>query len=453
VFNLPHEMFFVLSNFSHLFTKPVWNNACILITGSILCIGKRTVTSALTVMGLRERERFTNFHRVLNRAKWSSIDGSKILLGLLVNILPNPTSLIIVVDETIERRKGEKIKAKGCYRDAVRSSQKKVIHCFGLKWISMMLIVPVPWATRVWALPFLTVLAPSKACNEAEGKRHKTTVDWTCQMINQVRRWFPKRAMVLVGDGAYAAVALALQCTGFGVPVALVARFRLDACLYDPPPPNQPGKRGPKPKKGKRQPSLLQRSQDDSTEWSPIDIVWYDGIKRSLEIFSGISLWHKAGNNPVPVKWVVVRDPKGNLRTEAFFCTDLEVKSKQILQWVIYRWNIEVTFEELRAHLGLETQRQWSDLAILRTTPALFAMFSIIVLMAMDILKGTGNELPILKSAWYDKQEATFSDVIALVRRHIWSARYLTESTQNNDKSYFQQDLLETLLDQVCYAT
>jgi hypothetical protein len=451
MFNLPHEILFVFSNFAPLFSKPVWNNACILATGAILSIGKRTVTSALSVMGLRERERFTNFHRVLNRAKWSSLNGSKILLGLLVNVVPNSMPLVILVDETIERRKGEKIKAKGCYRDAVRSSQKKVIHCFGLKWISMMLIVPVPWATRVWALPFLTVLAPSKASNKAEGKRHKTTVDWTCQMIIQVRRWFPKRAMVLVGDGAYAAVSLALQCNGFSVPVALVARFRLDACLYDPPPPVQSGKRGPKPKKGKRQRSLLERSQDDSTEWTPIEIVWYDGIKRSLEIFSGVSFWHKAGNNPVPVKWVVVRDPKGNLRTEAFFCTDVGVKSKQILQWVIYRWNIEVTFEELRAHLGLETQRQWSDLAILRTTPALFAMFSIIVLMAMDIIKGT--ELPILKSAWYDKPEATFSDVIALVRRHIWSARYLTDSTQKDDDSYFKQILLETLLDQVCYAT
>ncbi len=449
--NLPHELFFVLSNFAPLFSESVWNNARILATGSILSIGKRTVTSALSVMGLRDRDQFTNFHRVLNRAKWSSINGSKILLGLLAKMIPESMPLIILVDETIERRKGEKIKAKGCYRDAVRSSQKKVIHCFGLKWISMMLIVPVPWATRLWALPFLTVLAPSKACNNAEGKRHKTTVDWTCQMIIQIRRWFPKRAMVLVGDGAYAAVTLAIRCAGFDVPVALVTRFRLDACLYDPPPPEQPGKRGPKPKKGKRQRSLLERSKDDSTEWTPIDIVWYDGIKRSLEIFSGISLWHKAGNNPVPVKWVVVRDPKGNLRTEAFFCTDIKVKSKQILQWIIYRWNIEVTFEELRAHLGLETQRQWSDLAILRTTPALFSMFSIIVLMAMDILKGT--ELPIIKSAWYDKQEATFSDVIALVRRHIWSSRYLTESTQNNDQSYFKQNLLETLLDQVCYAT
>lgn len=451
MFHMPQEVLFVLYAFAPLFSKPVWNHAMTLAIGSILTTGKRTVTSALRVMGLREEKRFTNFHRVLNRAKWSSLQGAKILLGLLARFIPANLPLIILVDETIERRKGKKIKAKGCYRDAVRSTHKKVIHCFGLKWIAMMLVVPVPWAKRAWALPFLTVLAPSKASNEASGKRHKTTVDWTRQMIMQVRRWLPYRTIVLVGDGAYAAVSLALCCAGLPVPVALVARFRLDAALYDFPPPEQPGKPGPKSKKGKRQASLLARSQDSSTVWTTIEVVWYDGINRTLEIFSGVSLWYTPGQNPVPVKWVVVRDPEGELRTEAFFCTNLDTTAILILRWFILRWNIEVTFEELRAHLGVETQRQWSDLAIARTTPALFAMFSIIVLMAIEMLKDT--TMPIMKCAWYNKSEATFSDVIAFVRRHIWSARYFVNSSKNHDFSYFQDDFLDTLLDQVCYAT
>ena len=211
---------------------------------------------------------------MLNRAKWSSLQGAKILLGLLARVIPAnlPLIILILIDETIERRKGKKIKAKVCYRDAVRSTQKKVIHCFGLKWIAMMLVVPVPWAKRAWALPFLTVLAPSKASNEASGKRHKTTVDWTRQMIMQVRRWLPYRTIVLVGDGAYAAVSLALCCGGLPVPVALVVRFRLDAALYDFPPPEQPG---PKPKKGKRQASLLARSQDPSQCHSELWAICY----------------------------------------------------------------------------------------------------------------------------------------------------------------------------------
>jgi hypothetical protein len=225
----------------------------------------------------------------------------------------------------------------------------------------------------------------------------------------------------------------------------------LDAALYDFPPPEQPGKPGPKPKKGKRQASLLARSQDPSTVWTTIEVVWYDGIKRTLEMFSGVSLWYTPGQNPVPLKWVVVRDPEGELRTEAFFCTNLETTAILILRWFILRWNIEVTFEEVRAHLGVETQRQWSDLAITRTTPALFAMFSIVVLMAIEMLKDT--TMPIMKCAWYKKSEATFSDVIAFVRRHIWSARYFVNSSKNPDFSYFQDDFLDTLLEQVCYAT
>jgi len=314
----------------------------------------------------------------------------------------------------------------------------------------MMAINPLPWSKRPWALPFLTVLAPSKSYNESHKKRHKTTVDWACQMIKQVRRWLPNHPIVLVGDGAYAAVKLVLCCINLLTPVSLVSRLRLDACLYDFPPPNQPAKRGPKPKKGNKQPSLLKRIKDKSTEWVPITIDWYDGIKYDLEIFSGISLWYTPGFDPAPIKWVVVRDPAGKLRTEAFFSTDLEAAEEQILKWFVLRWNIEVTFEELRAHLGVETQRQWSDLAIARTTPALFGMFSILVLMALEVIKS--KPMTILNSAWYKKSDATFSDVIALVRRHIWYSRNYNKSSNAFDSTYFHGDLIETLLDLVCYA-
>lgn len=451
MFALPYEIQIVLCAFAPLFSTPSWTNAQILAIGAILCTGKRTVTSALRVMGLSQEKKFTNYHRVLNRAVWSTRQGAKILLGLIILLVPATLPLIIAIDETIERRQGEKINHKGCYRDAVRSTKKKVVHCFGLKWICMMLIVPLPWTKRPWALPFLTVLAPSQKSNEANGKKHKTTVDWTRQMIMQVRRWVPDRVIVLVGDGAYAAVSLALCCAGFSNPVILVSRLRLDAALYDFPPPRQPGKRGPKPKKGKKQSSLAERANDPSTTWKTIEIVWYDGIKRTLEFFSGISLWYTPGQDPVPLLWVVVRDPEGKLQTEAFFCTNPEASEEQILHWFILRWNIEVTFEEARAHLGIETQRQWSDLAITRTTPVLFAMFSMVILMATHIVKNT--PLSIFQCAWYRKPEATFSDIIAVVRRHIWSVRYsMNPSATLVDCNLFPKDFINELLDQVCYA-
>jgi len=448
---LPIEMQLIMLNFAPVFSNPVWQSALVLTIGTILAPGKRTVTSSLRVMGLKDEKRFTNYHRVLNSAKWAPLVCSKILLCMLIKLVPDSWPLIIVVDETIERRKGAKIKAKGCYRDAVRSTHKEVIKCFGLKWISMMIIVYVPWSKRPWALPFLTVLATSKACNEANGKHHKTTVDWTCQMIMQIRRWAPDRAIVLVGDGAYAAVKLALRCSGFENPVGLVARLRLDAGLYDFPPPDLPGKRGPKPKKGKKLPTLTERIKDSATEWNTIKILWYDGVERTLEIFSGISLWYTPGKNPIMIKWVVVRDPKGNLRTEAFFSTNINATESQILTWFVLRWNIEVTFQELRAHLGLETQRQWSDKAIARTTPALSGIFSFIVLAAIEMLKD--DKPNIMNCAWYNKTDATFSDIIAYVRKRIWQARFLADSSENDDCTYFKNDFLDTLLEQLCFAT
>ena len=166
--------------------------------GAILCRGPRRVSSVLRIMGLANEINFSKYHRVLSHARWNGLALSKILLGLLIQILPASWPILIAVDETLERRKGKKIKAKGVYRDAVRSSQSKVITSFGLKWECMMLIVPLPWCNRPWALPFLTVLSPSKKANDKAGRAHKTSIDWTRQMMMLVCRWV-KRPWVLLG--------------------------------------------------------------------------------------------------------------------------------------------------------------------------------------------------------------------------------------------------------------
>src|ERR687888_2452064 len=230
--HLPEAIILVLAPFAPLFSERVWLHAQVLLLGAILAPGARTVTAALRVMGLAMEHHFTNYHRVLNRATWSARQGSRILLGLLITLLVPPGATIVLgADDTVERRSGRKIKAKGCYRDAVRSSHKHVIRCFGLKWVAMMLLVPVPWSRRVWALPFLTALCwPAE---KAKRRRHKTSVDWVRQMMKQVRRWLPGRRLVLVVDGGFAAVSLALACVK--QQVVMVSRLRWDAALYHPP--------------------------------------------------------------------------------------------------------------------------------------------------------------------------------------------------------------------------
>src|ERR671931_1876456 len=179
---LPEAITLVLAPFAPLFSHRVWLHAQLLLLGAILAPKARTVTAALHVMGLATERRFTNYHRVLNRATWSARQGSRILLGLLITLLVPPGATIVLgADDTVERRTGRKIKAKGCYRDAVRSTKKHVIRCFGLKWVSMMLLVPVPWAQRVWAMPFLTALC--RPAKKKDPRRHQTSVDWVRQMI------------------------------------------------------------------------------------------------------------------------------------------------------------------------------------------------------------------------------------------------------------------------------
>jgi hypothetical protein len=189
---LPADIVHLLRPFAQAFSERTWEWVQLLIVGAILAPGRRTVTAILRVLGLSHERQFQRYHRVLNRVKWSGLLVSRILVSLLIaTFLVAGVPLLIAADETIERRSGEKIRAKGVFRDPLRSSKKRVVHCFGLRWISMMLLVPVPWSTRLWALPFLTVLAPSQATNLANGKRHKTSIDWIGQMIRVVRRWFP----------------------------------------------------------------------------------------------------------------------------------------------------------------------------------------------------------------------------------------------------------------------
>lgn len=444
---LPTAMMTLLEAFAGLFTLPSWQHAHVLLTGTIVCQGNRCVSSVLRVLGLAQEKRFEKYHRVLNRAQWNCLLAGKLLLGLLVALLPASAPLLIVVDDTVERRKGKKIKAKGCYRDACRSSDSVIVNCFGLKWLCLMVIIPLPWSTRPWALPFLTLLMPSKEANAKSYRAHKTPIDWTITAIRLVTRWL-KRPWVLIGDGGFTCLRLGHACIQHHV--TLVSRLRLDAALYDFPPQPQAKQRGRLREKGQRLPSPQQVAQEATARWRSITIAWYGGQPKTLHCLSGQALWYSPGDKPLPIQWVLVKDPQTQ-RVEAFFSTDLQLTSAKLVEWFILRWNVEVTFEETRAHLGIETQRQWSDKAIARTTPVLMGLFSLISLLAYE--RGKLSPLPVLSTAWYDKkEEATFSDVLAFVRRAIWSESYFNDSGLEGEFIKIKHQHWDTLLDQLAKA-
>jgi hypothetical protein len=444
---LPEAIILMLAPFAPLFSHRVWCHAQLLLLGAILTPGARTVTAALRVMGLAMEYRFTNDHRVLNRATWSALQASRILLGLLIaRLVPPGAPIVLGADDTVERRSGRQIRATGCYRDAVRSTKKHVVRCCGLKWVVMMRLVPVPWARRVWALPFLTALC--RPAEKGKPRRHKTSVDWVRPMMQQVRRWLPRQQLVLVVDGGFAAVSLARACVKSQV--TMVSRRRWDAALYHQPGPQPQGKRGPKPWKGKRQRRLQAWAERADTPWKTVEVDWYGGRRQQLWVFSHTALWHTRGLPPVDIRFVLVGDPEGKRRMEACCCTDLQATSVQILAWVVMRWSVEVTCEEGRTQLGLETQRQWSDQAIARTTPVLLGLCSLVTLLALRL--SHDGQIPVPVTAWYHKAEPTFSDGLSLVRQHRWRARYVVNSTPEGECMQFPQEALDLLIHDLSLA-
>ena len=442
---LPEMIIAVLTPFAGLFSTPVWTHAQVLVIGAILCQGPRTVAAVLRVMGLGQEPRFERYHRVLNRARWSGLQAAKMLLGLVIRLLPPSWVPMIVVDDTVERRRGKRIQAKGCYRDAVRSTQHHVVKCFGLKWVCLMLLVRLPWSSRLWALPFLTVLAPAEAANQQAKKRHKTAVDWTGQVVKTVSRWL-RRPWVLLGDGGFACLRLGWTCVQ--PQVVLISRLRLDAQLYDfPALPVRP-RRGPKPCKGARLPALRDRVMEAQQSGDEHEVYWYGGQTRRVRLLSAIALWYRRGQRPLPICWVLVVNAEGDPEPAAFFCTCPACEPQWIVTAFVLRWNVEVTFEESRRHLGIETQRQWSDLAIARTTPILFGLFSLVCVIAHH-LGAVGATLTPRTTAWYAKAEVTFSDVLALVRRTLWANKNFGTSVDANEYLLFPKATWEAVLDQL----
>jgi len=449
---LPDEYNTLFKRFQPYFSKRVWELAVTLSVGAILAPGKRTVTAALRIMGLSQERHFQNYHRVLSRTVWSNLALSAVLLPILIATFLPVGPVIVGIDETIERRRGAKIKAKGIYRDPVRSSKSHFVKASGLRWISMMLLVQIPWAQRIWGLPFLTVLAPSERYYENKLCGHKKLTDWARQMGKQVRRWLPNRKIVVVADSSYAALELLAGLLSLPNPVYMITQLRLDAGLYEPAPERDPHKVGCPPKKGERLPKLSEVLIDKKTVWRKVTVNnWYGQGPTKVEITSQTAVWYHSGMPVVPIRWILVRDPKGKFETRAFLCTDQSAKPTQILEWFVRRWQVEVTFQEVRAHLGVETQRQWSDLAIARTTPIFLGLFSWVTLLAHQ--SQTNGKLPIRQAAWYPKSLPTFSDAIALVRSRIWTHWGFWISSSDPDIQISQPVLLKRLFEAVCYST
>ena len=407
--------------FAAMFTQPSRLNAVALATGALLCLNRRTVCGALRAVDGASDTGFSRFHRFLSRAAWSGLTGSRILLGLLLKaFVGDGEPMVVAVDDTVERRRGERIRAKGIYRDPVRSSRGFFVKVEGLRWLSFQLAAKPGFASRIWGLPFLTVLCRSERANAKRKRRHQTVPEKAAWGMRLIARWCPGRLLVMVGDGAFASLELFRALRDDAV---CVARCRMDARFFNPPTPRKNGQKGRPRVVGTRQLTPKTRSIRKTTQWVRMIIPGWraeDGMTgRDVDVATGTALWNSRGIT-LPVRWVLTRDPAGRAETRTFVCSEPRRSASEILTWYAMRWASEVTFEEARRHLGVETQRQWSDLAIHRTTPLLFGLFSLVTLWASELAAKTGK-LPVLGAAWYKKPNPTFSDCLAAVRRILWA--------------------------------
>jgi hypothetical protein len=276
--------------------------------------------------------------------------------------------------------------------------------------------------------------------------------EWAWQMLLQVRRWHPEREIVAVADRAYASLKLLDRCRGLRRPITFISRLRLDAALYEPAPPRRPGQIGRPRIKGERLPNLSAVAEEPRTVWESTKIAnWYGSEDRTVEIASATAVWYSTGLFAVLVRWVLIRDPEGGFKPQALLCTDLDADTEQVVRWFVMRWQLEVTFQETRRHLGFETQRQWSDLAIRRTTPALLGLFSVVTLFAhRRMVRAAGA---FRRAGWYHKAHATFSDALALVRKELWAEeRTFCGSPAQTDTVNVPRGFVERLTEAVCYA-
>jgi hypothetical protein len=431
------------------FTAPSWEHVLVLVMGALLAPGKRTVTSCLRMTGRAEAANFATFHQILNRARWSSRAVARRLLCVVVERLVPDGPVVIGLDDTIERRWGRRISARGIYRDPVRSSHGHFVKASGLRWLSFMILTPVSWTRLIKALPVLTLLAPSERSNLKRGCRHKLLTDWARQGALQLSRWLPGRRIIFVGDSSFAVHELAHAITRRAT---LISRLRLDASLFAPPAKRTSRTMGRPAQKGPALPKLKTLLSNPATSWTKIIAsAWYGHAEgKALEITSDTALWYRPGTPVLPVRWVLVRDPDGKRAPQAFFSTDATLEPADIIALYVRRWQIEVTFAETRAHLGVETQRQWSDQAIARTTPVLLGLYSLVSLWACDLLTTTS---PPYAAAWYRKNSLTFTDAIGAVRLKIWLGDINQRSPPSREPHYIQAPRVIRMVQALCFAT
>ena len=410
---LPAPLDAVLLPLAPAFTTPTFDRCALLALSALLTTGRRTVANLLrTLCGLAPGHR-TSYQRVLSSARWSGLRLACGLCRLVLRLLPDDGPVLLVGDDTIDGHKGKRVYGKARHRDPVRSTHAYTAWRYGHRWVVLAILVHLPFSKRPWALPVLSDLYCCEDDNRRRGRPHRTPAQLLCRLVAVLLRWFPERRFVLVGDSGYGTHEVARFCHARRPRLTLVSKLHPEANLFEPPPPYT-GQGRPRVK-GRALPKPSQASARARLRTAVVR--WYGGGTRWVALTSGRGHWYKSGRGLVPLRWVFVRDREGTHRDEYFYTTDPAMSPEGIIGLYAWRWNIETTFQEARAYLGLETTRGWCRRTVLRAAPCLLGLYSVVALLFVALPEQERR----VSVQWPGKAVVTFSDALTAVRRWLWS--------------------------------
>jgi hypothetical protein len=432
----------LVQGFAAAFTRPTFKRFLTLMAGAVLNTGRRTISNILRTLGSLAPGHPSSYHRVFSCRLWSSTTLARALAGTILRRFAPDAVIPLAGDDTVDEHRGETVYGKGRHRDPVRSTKSYTAWRWGHKWVVLAVLVRFPFASRPWALPVLATLYRTPAWDREHARRHKTPARLLRQLVALLMRWFPQRRFLLAGDGGYGSHEMARFAHRHRRRLTLISRFTPTANLYEPPPPY--GGKGRPRVKGDKLPAP--ETVVASAPHTALEVSWYGGGRRAIEVVSDTGRWYKSGEGLVPVRWVFVRDKTGTHRDDYFFSTDPAMTPQPVVEAYTGRWSLETTFQEMRPYLGLETTRGRREATVLRMAPCLFGLFSVVALL-YERLPARWTRLAGVD--WAGKTERTFSDAITAVRRWLWVdwvfARHGFSETFSKLPRAFRQCLLSAL--------
>jgi uncharacterized protein YerC len=364
------------------------------------------------------------------------------LLTVLLDHVIAQGPVLVAGDDPVTEHPGPRVCGKGRHRDGVRSPHRYTAYRWGHQGVVLSVLVKVPFTTRPWALPVLAALYRPPEWDHVHGTRHKTPAHLARLLLARLRRWFPARQFLFVGDPGCGTSETARVCRKHRPHLTLVRTCYGDAALYAPPPPRTRGTMG-RPRVEGQKLASPQEVVANTAARTRLMVTWYGGTTRGIEIVTGTGHWYRIGEALVEVRWVYVRDRTGTHRDEYFFPTELSLCPTQIVECYTQRWSIETTFQECRAYLKLESTKGYSQQTVLRFTPCLFGLYTLVVLLYLQLPRPSTTLSAVF---WRGKSTVTFSDMMTCVRRALWEQWGFHTQADPQEFSKLSPSLQDTIL-------